>query len=693
MKLKKPHVWIAAFSAGAVVGVALVDIRQAAPGPLALVHQQEIDLLDGKSCKQCHGGWTTSMTEACSECHASIVDQIEAGIGLHGVLGRDQAMRCAACHSDHHGPGFAIVNRRSFKLAGVPSVEDFDHGMIGFAMDGKHLELACAECHENADVELLEKGQQRYLGLEQRCESCHEDPHEGSLSALACAQCHAQESFEELGSQGHDRYLPLVGAHAAVSCDECHGPGDGLTLELMGAGHERPAPRTCMECHGSPHDPAFVTTVARMASTEVGKSCAACHVAEHDTFRSEGVTVTPAQHRAAGFPLEAPHDEVSCEACHVAELETFDERYPGREPLDCAACHDDPHAGQFGEGPFAGQGCVACHDTDRFDPHAFTEEKHALGAFELTGTHLSLDCAECHAMSAEGDDAFRVFRGTPVTCDECHADAHEGFFDERVAQEPLEAGSCAQCHLTTTFDDVPAERFDHGRWTGFGIEGAHAQEDCGVCHLERPEPDAHGRAFGRVEDRFEPYQGCESCHEDPHAGQFDLQRHPKQVEGRAGCLRCHVQTSFRSFPNGFDHNLWTGMALRGAHGEVGCARCHLPIPGAPAGSRTWAPAGGRQCSNCHANPHAGQFREADGETDCRSCHTSEESFSDLAFYHDRDSRFRLGQAHRDLECSACHDRWELGDGTSIVRYRPLPTDCVACHGAYEEELMQRWRQK
>ena len=36
-------------------------------------------------------------------------------------------MHCAMCHSEHHGAGFALVNRRSFAVAGVADVERFDH--------------------------------------------------------------------------------------------------------------------------------------------------------------------------------------------------------------------------------------------------------------------------------------------------------------------------------------------------------------------------------------------------------------------------------------------------------------------------------------------------------------------------------------------------------------------------------------
>ena len=82
--------------------------------------------------------------------------------------------------------------------------------------------------------------------------------------------------------------------------------------------------------------------------------------------------------------------------------------------------------------------------------------------------------------------------------------------------------------------------------------------------------------------------------------------------------------------------------------------------------------------DCHADPHAAQFAR-DGSTDCARCHTSE-SFASLRFFHDRDSRFRLGKQHESLECGACHKPVRFKD-REVVRYRPLGRKCGSCHMA------------
>ncbi|HZN39899.1 MAG TPA: hypothetical protein VFD82_13900, partial [Planctomycetota bacterium] len=51
----------------------------------------------------------------------------------------------------------------------------------------------------------------------------------------------------------------------------------------------------------------------------------------------------------------------------------------------------------------------------------------------------------------------------------------------------------------------------------------------------------------------------------------------------------------------------------------------------------------------------------------------------LAFRHNLDSRFPLGQQHEKVPCASCH-KPEPIQGVTAVRYKPLPTECVSCHG-------------
>ncbi len=686
MNVKRPHFWIAAVSATAVLTVALVDMGATSPGPLTTAHERHPDLSGNMGCAACHGGWFTSMTEACLDCHEVIGRDVEEGKGLHGALERATAMQCARCHSDHHGPDFPVVNASSFRLAGVPDVQAFEHDFVGFAMDGKHLELECSECHANAEVLPLPEGEHRFLGLDQDCAACHEDAHDGEMR-IGCASCHGQVAFDELEATGHDEFLPLVGGHGDVACADCHARGRHV-LEKLGRHRRRDFARQCMDCHESPHAADFTEGIADLVEMPAGASCVVCHEAEHTTFQDELLEITPAQHRRSGFALEAPHDEVSCEECHAPELGDFAARYPGRGATECQACHDDPHGGQFEAGPFAGQGCIACHDRHAFEPHAFTVELHELASLALTGSHLDAECDECHEIEVEGEP--RVFHGTASDCEDCHADAHRGFFapvEEELAS--TEHGACAACHLTTTFDELPADGFAHGRFTDFAVLGAHAQGECEECHPRAHEPDDRGRTFGWVEEHFGVFEGCATCHEDPHHGEFDKPGLPRAVEGREDCARCHVQTSFRAFePGHFDHALWTDFPLQGVHGEIGCSACHEPLRAPDELGRTWGRADGSRCSDCHADSHEDQFA-VDGATDCKRCHDSARSWSTLRFNHQWDSRFPLSDAHAQVPCSSCHVSQTFDSGVEAIRYRPIEMDCVHCHGTHEGPVIRR----
>jgi len=686
VKFGSPKVWVTACSLAAVMLMAVVDVDRVSPGPVSSVHGRLADIDGGESCAACHGGWFTSMTEACLACHAPIDEQLENRTGLHGRLEPSLAVGCASCHSEHHGAGFDVVNVRSFASAGIPDPLEFDHALIGWEMDGRHLELGCIECHENARADVLEEGQMRFLGLSQDCASCHEDSHEGRMQ-ISCASCHGQTAWDALHSIDHEEHLPLIGGHGDVACRTCHAEDGAHALESLGESTTRPDTRTCAKCHDSPHASDFASFSARIAGFTPERGCVTCHAAAHVTWRESAATLSRGQHAFTGFPLDAPHDTTTCAGCHDPNAADFRARHPGREPAACSTCHADPHGGQFQDGPFGAQECTACHDAQAFVPHAFTVEEHARAGLPLDGKHLETQCETCHTVPAEGEP--RAFRGIGSNCESCHADAHVGFFDARLSEFELpEHGACSACHTTAGFD-ATAEEFDHEAWTGFPVVGSHAQESCTSCHPSLDRPDDTRRTFGRVADHFGEFQGCVTCHSDPHEGRFDAEHLPQFVEERAGCARCHEETSFRSFPHGFDHGTWTGFALVAEHAAADCSACHAQLRQPDAIGRTWGPANGASCGDCHSDPHAGQF-EVDGSTDCERCHTSDSpNFS--SFDHDRDSRFRLGEQHERLDCAACHLSQALPSGAEAIRYRPMGTECVDCHGVQEDVLIRRRR--
>ena len=673
MNVARTGLALAVVSAIGVLLLAISAAERKSPGPISGVHAQLADLDGGQACSACHGGWFGDMRSSCNECHADVAAQVEHGHGLHGRLDQTLVADCATCHSEHHGHGFRLVNPLAFTLAGVPDPQQFDHRLVGFAMDGAHTSLGCAECHAHADAEVLPEGEKRFLGLSQDCRSCHADPHEGRMQ-IACATCHSQTTFTEPFVAQHERWLSLLGAHDGLDCRTCHAAGTPQALEALQPG-AHVGGRACGDCHESPHAERFLAGNAAAAEAVPAATCASCHPLDLPKFTDLRVAITPEQHAHGGFPLTAPHDTVACAACHTPGA-AWAERHPGRERHDCAACHQDPHDDQFAEGP-NGSGCVACHATTHFAPPVFDRAQHGATALPLDGRHAELACHECH--TDPGDDGARRFAGTPSRCEQCHVDAHAGLFAHaEVALAAHPRGECATCHTTGAFADVDHAAFEHARWTGFATAGAHAQIECDDCHPRTAEPDLARRRFGRVPRHGDAALGCVACHRDPHQGFFDGEQAPQFVDDRAGCERCHDSVSFRALPYGFDHATFTGFELSGAHTKVACSACHERLPTADEHGRTWARARGSDCADCHTDPHQGQFERL-GRVDCTRCHKSAVTFATLSFRHNLDSRFPLGEAHAKVACSGCH-KPESIDGRTVVRYRPLPMECVDCHG-------------
>jgi hypothetical protein len=734
-RLLEPRLWIALVSAALVTWYALHAAREEpGPGPLSRVHAALPELRGAEGCVSCHGVGalgdaepTAAMQAACVQCHTEIGAQLALASGFHGTLtgGGD----CARCHGEHLGRDFEPNSPHTFVSAGFESRAAYDHRGLDFGLAGAHARLDCVVCHVHADrtSEALaalaskhgtartaadEHPFGRFLGLSQACTTCHEDAHAGRLGP-ACAECHGQERpFVEAARFAHTEAFPLAGVHAGHACTACHAEGSAHTLEAygIGAAGTPPSARSCADCHASPHGVAFVAAA--------GSDCATCHAAEPHGFTHADVERSRAAHAATGFALADGHADVACEACHDPAL-AFGARHPGRPANACATCHADPHGGQFGAVADEPMLCTRCHTTASFAAHTFDAAAHAAIGFALDGAHAATACSACHANEQVG--ATPRYRGTPRACASCHEDVHGGVFDrpgvsaERrpsaLAGSTLAADEakgaalgCARCHSTTSFRGV-AEQFDHARWTAYPLEGAHAALDCQACHPA--EPDG-GRRLGPVELVFRPgasragLASCVACHADPHAGRFDhvpegsLDPDEDEPGSRVGCARCHVPESFAEVPAGrFDHGLWTGFPLRGAHEQTRCAACHgagdRPADRSIRDGRVTRRLGAvsdrfagpvDQCATCHENPHGTRYdvhapELVEGRVGCARCH-GEASFRALVTFDHVWTGFELVGRHADLDCAGCHAPMAPG-ATGRIRSAAAGTTCADCH--------------
>jgi hypothetical protein len=85
---------------------------------------------------------------------------------------------------------------------------------------------------------------------------------------------------------------------------------------------------------------------------------------------------------------------------------------------------------------------------------------------------------------------------------------------------------------------------------------------------------------------------CESCHRDPHAGQF-----ARAGQGTA-CERCHSSETTRAVR--FDHRRDSAYKLDGAHAKLACTACHRTVS-RPGGVHVLYKPLPTKCSGCHKN--------------------------------------------------------------------------------------------
>lgn len=289
---------------------------------------------------------------------------------------------------------------------------------------------------------------------------------------------------------------------------------------------------------------------------------------------------------------------------------------------------------------------------------------------ELARAHASLEgmknCLKCHELGA-GPSADK--------CLECHRairsriDAKAGYHFRVVAQGGEACFTCHSDHAGRGFDLVhwPDGRdgFDHAQ-AGWALAGAHAKLECGKCHRAE-HVDA---ALTRTDDTVDPAHtflgletACASCHNNPHAGQFDRD-----------CASCHGEDAWKPASR-FDHAR-TAFVLRGRHAKLECAACHKPGDvGGKTAVRFAASTGidGRQCTSCHTDPHKSRFG-----ADCASCH-GEDAWKPVTKFDHARTAFPLTGKHRSVKCETCH-KGAAAAAEGEYRYAGLAHDnCTSCH--------------
>ena len=409
----------------------------------------------GGRCSACHTAvWESeTMSDRCLVCHQGLITNPE---DFHkAMLAQSQTSACHECHTEHRGEHASLT---------VMDLSSFPHEAAGYSLKGHQKtfsgeDFTCSDCH-GEQITAMD------LGV---CVDCHQqiEPEymADHLAAFGgeCLACHDGVDTYGAAFDHNQQAFPLQGEHAEAGCVACHA-GARTIADLQNT------PQTCYACHSvdDSHEGRF------------GQDCALCHTAE-------GWESATFDHSLAAFKLEGAHADVACEACHSEGV------FQGT-PQECYACHeqDDAHNGQFG------QDCAQCHTAEGWQGAKFD---HSLAAFQLTGAHQAVPCAECHTNN--------VFRGTPQECSACHTEPgyHLGLF----------GNDCLACHDTSAwmpalFDRPHTFPFNHGESGLSDCQVCHPSSlstyDCYTCHEHNP---AQIEAKHR-EEGISNFQDCAECH-------------------------------------------------------------------------------------------------------------------------------------------------------------------------------------
>ncbi|MBK7344387.1 MAG: hypothetical protein IPJ06_15595 [Saprospiraceae bacterium] len=596
----------------------------------------------------------------CVDCHTNPANYME--------------FTCITCHmnpetdNNHMGvPGYTYNSPSCFACHPTGDANDaFDHNNTGFPLTGAHTTTDCIACHAAG-----------YIGTPTECNACHmpdwnmasNPDHQGLNFSTDCATCHTTEpGWSPAQFPDHDNFWVLDGAHQPIAndCAACHN------------GNYNNTPNTCAGCHtpdfnsaanpnhqalGLPMDCALCHTTApdwmpatfpihddfyplNGAHAGISNDCAACHNGEYNNtpntcFGCHAEDYNNTQnpdHQAAQFstdcatchsenawvPVNFDHDAqhfpiysgkhqgewTQCTDCHT-NPNNFEE-------FSCTVCHLNPETDNNHQGIpgyfYNSNSCYACHPTgdanDAFD--------HSLTNFPLTGAHVSVDCASCHAAG---------YQGTPTNCDACHMpDFNQTSNPNHVA---LNFGTdCAQCH-TTEPGWSPAQFPDHDNF--WVLDGAHVPiaSDCAACHA------------GNYNNTPNTCEGC-------HLPDYNQSANPNHtaLNFPTDCASCHTTAPGWSPATFSIHDDY--WVLDGGHDPIAndCAACHN-------GDYNNTP---NTCVGCHTpdyNATTNPNHVSLGlPLDCAMCHTTNPDWMPATF--------------------PIHDNFWPFRGTTITRQTPVP---------------------
>jgi hypothetical protein len=602
------------------------------------------------TCQQCH---TTTNWNGATFNHAS------TGFTLDGA---HTALQCTQCHNTTFSPsgaynlpnptGCVQCHQTDFNgatnpnhvQAGFPTTcqqchtttawtgATFNHTSTGFTLDGAHVALQCAQCHNTT----FSPSGAYNLPNPTGCVQCHQTDFNGATNPnhvqagfpTTCQQCHSTTNWTSATFNHTSTGFTLDGAHASLQCAQCH----NTTFSPSGA-YNLPTPTACVTCHQTDFNG---TTSPSHTQANFPTTCQQCHT----TTSWGGATFN---HSTTGFTLDGAHTALQCTQCHNTTFSPSG-AYSLPTPTACVQCHQTDYNGT--NNPSHVQAgfpttCQTCHSTTNWTSATFN---HASTGFTLTGAHVSLQCAQCHNTTFSPSGAYNL--PNPTACVQCHRTDFNGTTNPNHVQSGFPT-ACDQCHTTTNWLGAT---FNHAS-TGFTLQGPHATLQCTQCHNTTFSPSG-------------PYSltstACITCHQADYTG---TNNPPHATVGfPTTCDACHTTWTTTNWAGAtFNHNTTT-FPLTGYHAtNVTCAQCHVN------NNYTTLPTA---CYGCHATDYNGttnpNHQSAGFPTTCDTCHTTT-AWTGATFNH---TYFPTNHGNANGVCATCH--------TNSSDYSVF--QCTGCHG-------------
>ncbi|MBI1320242.1 MAG: hypothetical protein GC168_15050 [Candidatus Hydrogenedens sp.] len=222
----------------------------------------------------------------------------------------------------------------------------------------------------------------------------------GRVGTPTCLACHD-------GRSAPDKREFLDGVHAAIDCEDCHGPGlghvraggrGGLLIANPGESPFGHTPALCSQCHEA-------EVAGHALTAHAGAKAASCNTC-HDV------------HKTGAMPFSTPNKtplgnagyQKLCGECHETQTEQFAlSVHATSNVATCAACHNPHLETTFTAPPENNQLCQQCHggfflglDTEEaVDIH--TGDFHPV---DPAGTGASR-CVSCHMVPLRANNQAR----------------------------------------------------------------------------------------------------------------------------------------------------------------------------------------------------------------------------------------------------------------------------------------------